>query len=104
MTTKPVKADDDFDALEALESEEKEYLKVSLFSTEARPQLDTDMESPLRMPKLIVFLKPSALMRMYKLAMGARHSANPFTAMPCLTCSRVCPNPTSRNATAPSPS
>jgi DnaJ family protein C protein 8 len=30
MVTKPEKADDDIDALEALESEEKEYLKVSL--------------------------------------------------------------------------
>jgi len=30
MSTKPEKADDDIDALEALESEEKEYLKVSL--------------------------------------------------------------------------
>ena len=30
MTSKPEKADDDIDALEALESEEKEYLKVSL--------------------------------------------------------------------------
>jgi hypothetical protein len=29
MTSKPEKADDDIDALEALESEEKEYLKVS---------------------------------------------------------------------------
>jgi hypothetical protein len=28
MVTKPEKADDDIDALEALESEEKEYLKV----------------------------------------------------------------------------
>ena len=28
MTSKPEKADDDIDALEALESEEKEYLKV----------------------------------------------------------------------------
>jgi hypothetical protein len=28
MSTKPEKADDDIDALEALESEEKEYLKV----------------------------------------------------------------------------
>ena len=28
MIDKPVKADDDIDALEALESEEKEYLKV----------------------------------------------------------------------------
>ena len=30
MVTKPEKADDDIDALEALESEEKEYLKVSI--------------------------------------------------------------------------
>jgi biotin synthase-like enzyme len=30
MTSKPEKADDDIDALEALESEEKEYLKVRL--------------------------------------------------------------------------
>jgi hypothetical protein len=30
MSTKPEKADDDIDALEALESEEKEYLKVRL--------------------------------------------------------------------------
>lgn len=29
MTTTPVKADDDIDELEALASEEKEYLKVS---------------------------------------------------------------------------
>jgi len=29
MTARPEKADDDIDALEALESEEKEYLKVS---------------------------------------------------------------------------
>jgi hypothetical protein len=29
MISKPEKADDDIDALEALESEEKEYLKVS---------------------------------------------------------------------------
>jgi hypothetical protein len=29
MVIKPEKADDDIDALEALESEEKEYLKVS---------------------------------------------------------------------------
>lgn len=29
MTTKPEKTDDNIDALEALESEEKEYLKVS---------------------------------------------------------------------------
>jgi len=31
MTTKPVKADEDLDALEALASEEKEFNKVSDF-------------------------------------------------------------------------
>jgi len=31
MTNKPEKADDDIDALEALETEEKEYLKVCPF-------------------------------------------------------------------------
>jgi len=41
MTSKPEKADDDIDALEALESEEKEYLKVSqtLVPTLQEPEL-----------------------------------------------------------------
>jgi hypothetical protein len=39
MTIKPEKADDDIDALEALESEEKEYLKVS-------PALAPSLQSP----------------------------------------------------------
>ena len=41
MTIKPEKADDDFDALEALESEEKEFNKVSLPSTPTPLATDT---------------------------------------------------------------
>jgi hypothetical protein len=51
MTTKPQKADDDIDALEALESEEKEFNKV-------RPPASPPQTHPLtpllyRMQKLI---------------------------------------------------
>jgi hypothetical protein len=52
MTSKPEKADDDIDALEALESEEKEYLKVG----RPRAQLPNFIANPLtfyRMQKLI---------------------------------------------------
>ena len=45
MTLKPEKADDDIDALEALESEEKEFNKVCLLTspTSHRPIADTSV-------------------------------------------------------------
>jgi hypothetical protein len=54
MTIKPEKADDDVDAFDALESEEKEFIKVS------NPFCPTVVlglliASYYRMPKLIVF-------------------------------------------------
>jgi hypothetical protein len=55
MVTKPEKADDDIDALEALESEEKEYLKVSLPMLRINPI--TNPSYLRRMQKLTEYLK-----------------------------------------------
>ncbi len=54
MTIKPEKADDDVDAFDALESEEKEFIKVSIASCPI-VILDLLISSYPRMPKLIVF-------------------------------------------------
>jgi hypothetical protein len=54
MTTKPEKADEDLDALEALASEEKEFNKVSPIASFAPPPTATDTMLPSRMQKLTV--------------------------------------------------
>lgn len=54
MTVKPEKADDDVDAFDALESEEKEFIKVSIVHCPI-VILYLLFTSYPRMPKLIVF-------------------------------------------------
>jgi len=46
MTIKPEKADDDTDALDALESEEKEFKKVSFFVPPVHYPMPTNDMSP----------------------------------------------------------
>jgi hypothetical protein len=52
MTIKPEKADDDIDALEALATEEKEFVKVMSSTPDCHKYLHSDFH---RMQKLIVF-------------------------------------------------
>jgi len=55
MTIKPEKADDDIDALEALASEEKEFVKVRSASPPPPSTHHTNTVHNYRMQKLIEF-------------------------------------------------
>jgi hypothetical protein len=59
MTIKPEKADDDIDALEALESEEKEFTKVRDRARALRRLTRRLTGQTHRMPRLIESSRPS---------------------------------------------